>query len=563
VSSIFLQLGLIIIVSGAFAYAARTLRQPLIPAYIIAGIILGPVLGSVTDQTIITSLSELGIAFLLFSAGLALDLKKLKEVGSGASLGALAHMIILFGTGYITFRVLHFPTLTSVYAGLILIFSSTLVVVKLLSDKKELDTLHGRIIVGILLLQDLAAIIVMSILNSTGPNLAASMIVLFAKGAVVLVAGYFIAKITFEKIFKFAARNDELLFIFTLSILFIFSVIYSQIGFSVAIGAFIAGLLLGQLPYKYEMMGQTKGLKEFFAVIFFASIGLALTPIDFKSIVLPFFTLLILIIVGIPLVIITSLGILGYKKRTSFLSAISLIQVSEFSLILFRVGVEKGHITTNLFNVAILLSLVTLTITTYVIKYDERMYAWIGKRLGFLERLSIHDTREMSYEADEAPDVILVGYDRIGYSIYNKLKWMDKKTIIVDINPDIVKKLAADKIPCIYGDIGDVEIVERLQLGKAKVVISTIPNHNETIRLISEVRKRNPSATIIVTGYEADEAMELYGFGADYVILPHFLGGEHLSVIMDDLTGSLGKRLNIKINHLKALQERKNRHGLR
>jgi len=555
---IFAELGLIIAIAGVVAYLARTLKQPLIPAYILAGILLGPVLGAITDAEVVEALSELGIAFLLFGAGLELNLKKIKEVGSASIVGALAHMAILFTVGFFAFKLMHFPTSTDMYAGFVLLFSSTLVVVKLLSDKRELDTLHGRIILGILLVQDLVAIIVLSVLNTAGKNLAESLVYLFGQGIIVLIVGYFMAKITFERVFKFAARNDELLFVLTMTILFLFALIYTQIGFSVAIGAFVAGLLLGQLPYKYEMISQIKMLKEFFAIIFFVSVGLAFTPVNPSDIAIPFLVLLFLIVFGIPTVIMLALSIMGFKKRTSFLSAITLIQVSEFSLIFVRVGLDHGQVSADFFNIIILLSLVTLTLTTYVIKYDEKLYSWIGRRLDFMERLALVKRNNYEFGANaQDPKIILVGYDRIGFAIFKKLRQIGKPALIIDINPDIIKKLVGEQTPCLYGDIGDIEILERLQLEKIETIISTVPNLNETALMIEAVRKRNPAATIIVTAYEADEAMFLYDKGADYVIVPHFLGGEHLSVILEELTGSIGKRIKIKVAHMKALKDRR------
>ncbi|MBN1792085.1 cation:proton antiporter [Candidatus Woesearchaeota archaeon] len=562
-TDIFFELGIIIVMAGVVAYFARLLKQPLIPAYIVAGILLGPLFSVITDKAIIDSLSEIGITFLLFSAGLELDMKKIKDVGKGAVIGAITHMTILFLIGFGVFTLLGYGSTVSVYLGLMLIFSSTLVVIKLLSDKKELDTLHGRIIIGILLIQDLVAIVALSILNMSGGSSAFSTLaLLFAEGLAVLLIGFLVAKVTFQNVFKFAAKNDQLLFVLTISILFAFSLIYAKIGFSVAIGAFVAGLLMAQLPYKYEMISQVKGLKEFFAVIFFVSIGLALEPVPFESIRLPLGILLFLILAGIPLVIMTALGLAGYRKRTAFFTGITLAQVSEFSLIMMKTGLSQGHIPQEIFSLAILLSLITLTITAYFVKYDEKIYALLGRRLDYIDSLSAGNKNDdYSYSPEEhKPKVILVGYDRTGYGILQRLKKLGKKVLVVDINPDIIKKLVEQKVPCLYGDIGDVEIIERLGFEDVDVVISTIPNFPETMLLIDEVRKKNPGANVIVTAYDGDDALKLYEAGADYVIVPHFLGGEHLGVILKELTGSVTKMLRIKVAHLKALEERKKRH---
>ena len=290
-----------------------------------------------------------------------------------------------------------------------------------------------------------------------------------------------------------------------------------------------------------------------------ATISLAFTAVNPAEIALPFGVLLALILLVIPAVLMIALSLLGFRKRTSFLTAITLTQVSEFSLILVKEATSKGLVSPEFFNIVILLALVTITITAYVVKYDEKLYALIGRRLGFLEKLALFSRNNYEFPMEKDPRIILIGYDRIGFSILKKLRKMKKPTIVVDINPDIIKKLINDKVPCMYGDIGDIEILERLKLEKIETIISTIPGYNDTMLMIESVRKRNAAATIIVTAYDGDEAMALYDAGADYVIVPHFLGGEHLSVILDELTGSVGKRIKIKVAHQKALKERKKR----
>jgi len=559
--NIFLDIGVIIIVAGVGAYFARALRQPLIPAYIIVGIILGPVLGIITDKGVISALSEVGIAFLLFSVGLELNLKKLKDVGRVATIGALVHMGLLFGASYAAFKLLRYDNLTSVYIGLILMFSSTLVTVKLLSDKNEIDSLHGRIIIGMLLMQDIVAVIALSMLNSLGQGGLGSLVFIFLKGFVVFFIGLALARIVFTSVFRFAAENDELLFILSIMTMFAFAIIYNYIGFSIVIGAFIAGLLLGSLPYNIEIIGRVKGIKDFFAVIFFVSIGLELIPVNLSKIILPLGVMLGLTLLLLPIITLFILALFGYKRRTAFLTSISLAQISEFSLIIVAFGFNKGHIGSEVFSLTILVAIITIGLTAYIIKFDDKLYQWVGKKLTFFDKLSKHNKELISYLEEGAKHkVVLIGYDRIGYSILQKLMKMKKNVVVVDLNPDVIKHLIKKKVPCIYGDIGDEEIMKRLSLEEAELVISTVPSHSDSLLLIKKVRELNPEATIIVTSYDTEDALELYKKGADYVVVPHFLGGEHISLILEDLTTDLNKLLRIKISHIKALQERKKRH---
>lgn len=343
--------------------------------------------------------------------------------------------------------------------------------------------------------------------------------------------------------------------------MFVFAIIYSYVGFSIVIGAFIAGLLLGSLPYNLEIIGEIKGIKEFFAVIFFVSIGLKLIPVSFSKIIIPLVVMLGLTLIILPFITLLILALFGYKKRTAFLTSISLAQISEFSLIIVALGFSKGHISSEIFSLTILVAIITFGLTAYLIKFDDKLYGWFGKRLVLFDKLSRHNKELISYLEEGAKHkVVLVGYDRIGYSILQKLNMLKKNVVVIDLNPDIIKNLIRKKVPCIYGDIGDVEIIKRLRLEEAELVISTIPSHQDSLLLIKKVREINPEATIIVTSFEADEALELYNNGADYVVVPHFLGGEHISLILEDLTTDLNKLLQIKLTHIKDLQERKKRH---
>jgi voltage-gated potassium channel Kch len=256
------------------------------------------------------------------------------------------------------------------------------------------------------------------------------------------------------------------------------------------------------------------------------------------------------------------LAVFGFKKRTAFMTSICLAQISEFSLIIVRLGYDKGHIGADVFSLTILSAIITIALTSYLVKYDDKLYAFIGRKLSWFEKLSSKNHHSISYFPEDGKyDSVLVGYDRIGYSIFQKLKKMKRRTIIVDMNPDIIRELISEKVNCIYGDIGDSDILSMLSLEKKELVISTIPNHQETVLLIKRAREKNPEATIIVTAYDAEEALHLYELGADYVIIPHFLGGERISYILDDIAGSLKKRMKMKVKHMSALQERIKRHG--
>lgn len=552
--NIFFDVGIIVIISTLLAYAARFLKQPLIPAYVIAGILLGPYFGFVTNLDVISNLSEIGIAFLLFIIGMEIDIRKLKDVGLVASLGGSIQIIAVFALAFMVSSLMGFVAIESVYLGLIVAFSSTMIVVKLLSDKREIDTLHGRIIIGILLLQDIFAIFALSIL-SQGSFSANALALSLAKGAIIMLVSFFAGKYILPGLFRFAAASQELLFIASLATAFLFSMLINSIGFSIAIGAFIAGLTLN-VPYNVEIIGKVKPLRDFFSVLFFASLGMQLSLVSLGSIISPLLIFAALAVVLKPLIVMFLCSFFGYSKRTSFLTSLSLGQISEFSFILLAQGLLLGHVAKDTFSLVVLLAVITIILTSYSINYSDKIYRAIAPFIGIFDRLA-SAYKSLEYVPGKMKNfVVLCGYNRIGYSIIKSLRKMKKSHIVVDFNPELIKKLIAERVPCMYGDAGDIEVLERLNLKDSSMIISTVPNKNDNLLLIHEAKKSNKKTVVFVTGSQIDEALELYNAGADYVILPHFLGGEHVSLILETFGSNLKKIVENKISHIEEIKKR-------
>ncbi|MBN1646215.1 cation:proton antiporter [Candidatus Woesearchaeota archaeon] len=558
--NIFLDIGLIIILAGFLASIFRALKQPLIPAYIIAGILLGPVFSLITDTETIKLLAEIGIAFLLFGVGLELDFKKLRDVGQIASIGTVLQSILLFALGYGVALLLGMGQFPAVYMGLVLAFSSTMIIIKVLSDRKELDTLHGRIVIGILLMQDVLAILALAVLNALEQFAIMPIVMSVLQAVVVTILAFFLSKFVLPTLFKFAARYQELLFVISIAFCFVFAIIFHWMGFSIAIGAFIAGVALGNLPYNLEIVGRVKPIKDFFGVLFFASIGLEFAVVGFNSILWPSLIFIFLVVFVSPIITMFVSSLFGYKRKTAFLTSISLSQISEFSLILVMAGREYGHVGEDVFAIVIVLAFVTFSISTYLIKYSNVMYQKFYKKLGFFERFS-RVSRELEHISDHTiHKTILIGYDRIGYSILKTLQKMNMDFMVVDFNPDVIKRLNHQNVPCMYGDVSDIEIIEKIGVDNVKLIISTVPDVTTQKILIKKVKEKNKRANIIVTTYNAEDALDLYDLGADYVIIPHFLGGEHASILLEDISVNLDKLISTKLEHIRELHRHKERH---
>jgi Kef-type K+ transport system membrane component KefB len=253
---IFVQIGIMFIMSALIAIIARLIKQPIIPAYILAGVLIGPVLGIITNSDVITTLSNIGMAFLLFVVGLEMNLSKIKDTGSFTIIGGTMQVILVFIVGFFASMLLGLTKLESVYIGFIVAFSSTMIVVKLLSDRREIDTLHGRIIIGILLIQDIIALFLFSALMTKNGFNAFDVLFSLAKCAGVFIIAYLLGRFIFPSAFKFAAKSQEMLFLLSIGVCFMFSLALSYLGFSIVIGAFIAGLSLANLPYNIEIIGR-------------------------------------------------------------------------------------------------------------------------------------------------------------------------------------------------------------------------------------------------------------------------------------------------------------------
>ncbi len=283
-SSLFLELGLVVIIASLAGLIFKLLRQPQILAYVLVGIFKRPILEYLnllltkisglgligtqlptitTDVAIIGPMATIGIAFLLFIVGLEMDLKALRSVTLVSTVGGAIQIIIMFIFGYLAAIFMGFLSLEASYVGLMLAFSSTMVAMKLLSDKRELNTLHGRLAIGILLMQDIVAIFALSILSSAEGFSASVLGIALVKFLAIFAVAYLLSKFIFPRVFKFAAHHQELLLMSSLAVCFIFSLAFHYLGFSIAIGAFLAGLTLGNLEYNVQIIGKTKSLKDF------------------------------------------------------------------------------------------------------------------------------------------------------------------------------------------------------------------------------------------------------------------------------------------------------------
>ncbi|MBI4135836.1 cation:proton antiporter [Candidatus Uhrbacteria bacterium] len=545
----FVELGIITIVAVAIVGLMRFLRQPLIIGYILTGVILGPYFLDVARSTeTIAIFSKLGVAFLLFVVGLELNPRVIKSVGKVSLLTGIGQIVFTSAIGYLIGRALGFVPLTSLYIAVALTFSSTIIIMKLLSDKGDLEKLYGKIAVGFLIVQDLVAMFILMAVSAAAvqsprdlPLTATLTLGLILIATLILFSIYLLPPIITR-----VARSSEFLFLFALGWSLAIASLFHALNFSIEIGALTAGVALSLSPYRYEISARMQSLRDFFIVLFFVLLGSQMVFADVYTYLIPALIFSLFVLIGNPIIVVALMGALGYTKRNSFRAGLTVAQISEFSIILVGVGVANGQLDSAILSFITLVGLITIAGSSYLIIYEDKIFPRLAPLLSIFER------KGKKIDRDETPaglnfEAILFGYNRIGFDILAALQKTKINTLVVDYNPDVIYALTKDGIPCVYGDITDPEFLNTLSLRNAKICISTIPALATNAVLLNELQLKNPRAIILMTAHQIDDARALYARGASYVIMPHFLGGAHVAQLI----------LNLKLSRPKFLARRK------
>lgn len=527
------------------------LRQPLVIGYILTGILIGPHFFNIAHSTdYIDLFSKIGITILLFIVGINLRPDVIKEVGKVSFIGGLAQVIITTVLGFALSVLLGMSFLHAFYVGLALSFSSTVIILKLLSDKGDLPKVYGKVTVGFLIIQDLVAIFALLFITSFsaahGNNLTQTISVLLIKFIAISILIYFVSRYLFANIIHYLAESQELLFLFSIAWGLGLSSIFYVAGFSTEIGALLAGVSLSVTPFADGIASRLKPLRDFFIILFFVFLGsnivLAAVPhILFTAIILSLFVLLIK-----PLIVFVLMNLLGYKTKQGFQSGISLAQVSEFSLIMATLCLSVKQLDSTSVSLITITALITIAVSSYFILYSDEIYPSFEK---FLKMIELIRTAHLIKNKTSHHELVLFGFDRVGQDFIEAFSKFDKDYIIVDYNPQTIKHLEELNLPFSYGDAEDDEFLQELQLGKIKLCVSTIPNVKINIMLVKRIRSVNKHAIIIVRAREIYEAKHLYDIGASYVIMPYYLGAKYATAMI--------KRIGLDT---KGFEEEKEKH---
>ncbi len=544
--TLFVELSLIIVMAASMAFVMRLLRQPLIVGYIATGIIVGPyVLNLLHAREEMELFSKIGISILLFIVGLTLNPDIIREVGKSSAVTGIGQVLFTSVIGFFLMQALGFDIVTSIYTALALTFSSTIIILKLLADRGDMGKLYGKLSIGFLLIQDLVATMILLVVAIIGgmdfaqdatfgeyATVAATQFgTLFLKGALISVVLYVVSKYVLPRFSALVAHNQEVLFIFSIAWGLGLASLFQAIGFSIEIGALIAGAMLAVSPFAYEIGARMKPLRDFFIVIFFILLGANMVLSQLGVILVPAVILSFFVLIGNPLIVIFLMNILGYRTKTAFMSGLTVAQISEFSLILVALGYSLGHITQEIVSLVTLVGIITITASTYLILYADKIYALTHD---FLDRIVVRKNHKTSHaQSQEYADAILFGYDYAGHGFLHAMKYVTDKYVVVEYDPDVVAQLRSSGIPHHYGDAEDFEFLDEIGFAHAKLVISSIPYIKTNLLLVQHYRAVNPDGIIIVVANELHEAKELYLAGASYVVMPYHIGSHFAADLIE------------------------------
>jgi Kef-type K+ transport system membrane component KefB len=535
--NIFYEFSFILIIAAILGVIARLLKQPLIVAFIAVGILLGPAgLDIKIHQEQMHLFAHMGISILLFLVGLKLDVILIKSMGPVALATGLGQVLFTSAFGFCIALALGFSVTGSVYIAVALTFSSTIIIVKLLSDKKEIDSLHGRIAVGFLIVQDIVVVIALIVLSAFGKDIedigiATQMVQVLIKGALFLSGLALLMKYVIPFMIEKLAKSQELLILFSIAWAISLASLCDFLGFSQEVGAFLAGISLASTPYRESIGGRLVSVRDFLLLFFFIQLGQELDLSMIGKQIMPAILLSSFVLIGNPIIVMVIMGILGFKKRTGFLAGLTVAQISEFSLILGALGLSLDHINHDAMGIITLVGLITIGLSTYLILYSHKIYDKLAPMLDIFEKK--HTYRE-EMDISNLPaniEVIVFGIGRYGSHIANKLTDHGISILGVDFDPQLVREWYKKNKNVQYGDIEDPEFHSILPLHKAKLVISTLPDVDTNLVILSSLREQNFIGKIALTVHNRKDAEILKKNGADMVLLPFEDAAEHVAEI--------------------------------
>lgn len=525
---IFYEIALILGLAAVLGMAGMLLRQPLIVAFLAAGILAGPSgFSLIQSHGQIELLAHIGISLLLFVVGLRLDLNLIRTTGPVALATGLGQVIFTSLFGFFITLWMGFSVIGSLYVAVALTFSSTIIIVKLLSDKKEIDALHGRIAVGFLIVQDIVAILAMIVLTAIGGGAGdgdatlSKILFIAGKGLGFLVCVGLLMRYFLPRLTKKLAWSQELLVLFAIAWAVLLAAAGEYLGFSKEVGAFLGGISLASTQYREAIAARLVSLRDFLLLFFFIDLGARLELNMVGPQISNALWLSLFVLVGNPLIVMAIMGIMGYRRRTGFLAGLTVAQISEFSLILAALGLSLGHINMEAMSLVTLVGVITICMSTYMIMYSADLYRWLEKPMKIFERR--HPYREqLATDGCAVPEVdfLLIGLGNYGSGLARHLKERGKRIAGVDFNPQALDLWRTRDVPVIFGDVGDPEFLDNLPLHCSSWVVSTVRERGLNTTLIHLLQQRGYEGKVALTAIDEQEAQIYLARGAHVVLRP-------------------------------------------
>lgn len=526
--SVFFQIGVIVGLSAVAGAIAQWLRQPLIVAFIAVGILLGPsASGMVLHSSEIELFARLGIALLLFVVGLKLDIHVIRTVGPVALASGLGQVFFTSVVGYLIALLLGMPHVEAIYVAVALTFSSTIIIVKLLSDKREVDSLHGRIAVGFLIVQDIVVVLVMIGLTAYGEagkdvSISGEALKILLKGSALLITVALLMRYVLPHLLHRLARSSELLMLFAIAWAVLGGVTGELLGFSKEVGAFLAGISIASTPYREQVAARLVSLRDFLLLFFFIELGATLDLSTLGAQLDASVVFSVFVLVGNPIIVMGIMGYMGYRRRTGFLAGLTVAQISEFSLILAALGLSLGHLQQETAGLITLVGLITISASTYMILYSHALYEKLAPWLTWFERDIPHRELENQPRSNTRIDVLLIGLGRYGAALAANLRAHEGCGILaVDFDPSAVQQHMREGYSVHYGDAEDPEFVATLPLTDTRWVVSTIRDLAINKTLLHGLERQHYTGKVAIACSNRRDAEKLEQAGVDLVLIPY------------------------------------------
>jgi Kef-type K+ transport system membrane component KefB len=542
------DIALCIISAWALGVLAQFLKQPVILAYLAAGFALGPAgFGLVHGQESVATISELGLIFLLFMIGLEIDLKKIISAGSSILISAASQILGGCVLGVAFFWALGFPLTggkwDALYLGIAAALSSTVIIVKVLYDKRELDTLPGRVTLGLLVLQDLFVILFLAVQPSLDNLQASALLLSFGRVVVLVATALVVSRFVLPPLFHSIARLPELVLVGALAWCFGVGELAARLQLSREMGALIAGVSLSTFPYALDVTAKVTSLRDFFVTLFFVGLGMTI-PMPDMSLVKWALVFAAFTVVSRLVLTFTPLYLLRNGLRASLLPAINLCQISEFSLVVLALGLEKNHLSSPATSGFVSVAFVLLaTLSTFGMTQSDPLTRWLIPQLKRLGLRDLDDTAapESHASGHGGARILLIGFFRTASSLLEEIARRKQNLLadlaVVDFNPQVHARLRQRGIKAIYGDVSQPETLLHAGVGAAKILVCTIPDSllkgTTNVKLVRHLRELNPAAKIIVVAEVLADIPALYAAGASYVSVARLEEAASLCDVLD------------------------------